>query len=106
SSRLKRSRGSDDANRRHQRTAGPGAASTQRGIVMAQLPNPYRCDGCGVLKGETNHWWYAASTLNAAGVAEWWIRQWNSDAESPAVIHLCGTECAIKKLSEFMGGKK
>ena len=69
---------------------------------MAQLPHPYSCDICGVIKKDSNNWWYAITTENG-----WTISPWDYPAmtDDPEVKHLCGIGCATKKLSEFMNAE-
>lgn len=62
----------------------------------------YTCDGCGAVKGSTNHWWRAVSGVT------WTMHPWDLPEEFIAdpemkVLHICGEQCAIKKFSEFMG---
>lgn len=67
--------------------------------------NVYRCDVCGVAKQESNHW-FLASQHGAHGPT-WSISTWTEvDARQDDVTHLCGQECAVKKLTEFMSGAK
>jgi hypothetical protein len=60
------------------------------------------CDGCGKVKGETNHW-YMVSNIDDEFVLTRWIE---ADQDSYSVSHLCGQACVISKLSEWMNPKK
>jgi hypothetical protein len=75
---------------------------------MAWLPNPIICDGCGVQKQPSNHWYYAE--IKPVSLTEdtpcFYLWEWDSRAEdrSKAYKHICGQACAIRLLNEFMGG--
>ncbi len=62
----------------------------------------YSCDGCGVPKKESNHWYFVR--LGSA----FHIYRWGSFIEggsdgSVLIRHFCGHACVQKKLSEWMG---
>lgn len=65
----------------------------------------YKCDGCGKMKGETNHWWimYASRDLDNAPMFQ--IYTWPSGTPSDGVKHICSQECAIKTISEWLGAQ-
>ena len=75
---------------------------------MAWLPNPIICDGCGVQKQPSNHWYYAE--IKPVSLTEdtpcFYLWEWDYPAEdrSKAYKHICGQACAIRLLNEFMGG--
>lgn len=55
------------------------------------------CDVCGKVKGQVNHWWIADIVMNFQ------LFTWSDDgAKQNNHIHLCGQECAVKKMSEWM----
>ena len=65
-----------------------------------------KCDGCGAVKGENNHWWKIAINneyhyhYDALGI-------YHADDLKGAAPYLdmCGEACVIKKVSEFLGQK-
>jgi hypothetical protein len=64
-----------------------------------KLPNPYKCDECGVLKGESNHWWRARFSKGL-----FTIRAWGSVTnETKGEFHLCSESCASKAMSRAIG---
>ena len=65
---------------------------------MATL-NTFICDVCGMQKKDTNHWWLLFIHADSIGLFKW-EAQSKEDA-----LHLCSESCAVKKISEFMGGK-
>jgi hypothetical protein len=56
----------------------------------------YKCDVCGKVKGDVNHWWLA---LNGERLI---VEPWRSDLVSDGFLHLCGAQCVQKKLNEFL----
>jgi hypothetical protein len=76
----------------------------------------FTCDVCGKTKQETNHWWILGSTIastydNDTMVSAFLLLPWESGEMEFKFIrgplqHLCGAECAQKKLSEFLGVKR
>jgi hypothetical protein len=49
------------------------------------------CDKCGVIKGDTNHWW-SLTVLNKA----FYARQFSldSDKDNENLKHVCGSACS------------
>ncbi len=71
---------------------------------MAEI-RQYVCDGCGVAKGATNHWYWMRK---GEGLH---IHRWDAEGEgiddmSIDILHLCGRACVLKKVEEFMGQTK
>ena len=63
-----------------------------------KLATPYKCDYCGKLKGEANHWW-----LRNTGASHFSLHRWDEDAvEDGAFEHICGQECATKAMAKWM----
>ncbi len=64
------------------------------------------CDGCGKVKGESNHWWWVAWDVN--GEPQLFIlpsgKEWEEHWDH--VFDLCGQACVIAKLSEWMNPKQ
>jgi hypothetical protein len=59
------------------------------------------CDGCGKTKQEANHWFrldQRSSTIVS-------LAKWENGALCAGELHLCGAECANKKISQFLGSK-
>ncbi len=68
---------------------------------MAKIEQ-YACDGCGIVKGEANHWW---KTRAGGGLRGFHLFTFASlDIEEP-IAHYCGQDCVIKALAAFMGEK-
>jgi hypothetical protein len=73
----------------------------------------YQCDVCGKTKGDVNHWWIARSA-KYGGNSIFTMTDWNDkalrsefdvqgrDVKEKKEFHLCGSECVIKKVNEFM----
>ena len=61
----------------------------------------FTCDRCGAQKGDVNHWWMANALLSS--VVFWPWR--DEDASSPNFRHLCGQQCVIAELNQFMQGQ-
>jgi len=66
----------------------------------------YLCDYCGRSKQESNQWWKMVTD----GATLLSIVPWHSphaarlNVDGAKLYHLCGHECAIAKVSVFMGG--
>lgn len=65
----------------------------------------YKCDVCGMLKGEGNRW--LIGTPTAIPDADYWpgyfLGDWTDRAASlPNAHHLCGENCAAIKQSEYI----
>lgn len=58
----------------------------------------YTCDVCQKQKQETNHWFLLLADSKWVSFCHWDSEQ----ANIGHIIHLCGQECATKKLSEFL----
>lgn len=60
------------------------------------------CDVCGKQKGEVNHWLMAYTDVQSASLT---ILRWDAKAfasEGNEFWHLCGAECVVKKVNEFL----
>ena len=57
----------------------------------------YICDGCGVEKGETNHWFH--SRVDSYGFT---VSGWDRAGQG---IH-CGEKCVLAALSKWMQERK
>jgi hypothetical protein len=65
-----------------------------------KLPQPYKCDYCGKIKGESNHWWLRVTYgPGQAFIVDEWSAQL---ADQGNVEHICSQECASKALSQWM----
>ena len=62
----------------------------------------YKCDVCGALKKEANHWFIA--TTGMVGYARFIIVPWGGSLPGSAddFLHLCGMGCAIKAMQSEM----
>ena len=63
--------------------------------------HPYKCDGCGKLKGETNQWWIIriARADGLIGLYRWG----QISADTAGVKHICSQACVIHAMSAWMG---
>lgn len=66
----------------------------------------FRCDVCGALKKESNHWWAAWRNWSTN---TFYVQPFESALHGQLNIacgenefHLCGQSCVNSKLSEFM----
>jgi hypothetical protein len=68
----------------------------------------YKCDGCGKMKGETNHWWLIMIQGAAMQMLPWQMAP-NPDAHGSdnarVFQHICSQACAIRLISEWMGAQ-
>lgn len=65
----------------------------------------FTCDVCGKAKQDVNHWWMLFEGESQTGTY-CAVYTWDGDIES--FKHLCGQECVIKAVNEWMqktGGK-
>jgi hypothetical protein len=61
----------------------------------------YKCDGCGKMKGETNHWWLIEFESGIFTVFCWLANV----AQHARAKHICSQACAIRVISEWMGAQ-
>lgn len=66
---------------------------------MAENPNPFTCDICGVHKGEQNHW-FRVWKDEADGLVV--IAPWGFDVEAAEHFHCCGEQHAVQKAAELL----
>lgn len=77
-----------------------------------RMPAPYKCDVCGRLKDESNHWWLRMRTENEKqppALGAFLLEPWDPDVadkqlrpECPLYEHICSESCAMKSLSQYM----
>lgn len=60
----------------------------------------FKCDACGKVKGETNHWFVILLQPRKIEVL-----QFEENWSKPGALHVCGSGCAMKRISERMGGE-
>ena len=64
-----------------------------------------RCAGpnCGVLKGNTNHWWMMWTARANDGTSVLSLAPWEDEiAVRESALPVCGEQCAHKLQSQFM----
>jgi hypothetical protein len=61
----------------------------------------WKCDVCGHQKQDVNHWWLITSMPGGVILLGPWIEEGALDAD----FHLCGRECAQKKIEEWMNAQ-
>jgi hypothetical protein len=73
----------------------------------------FKCDECGRLKQETNHWFRATAVHQGFVIVAWDFLTVQDGRALPIVkrdgralpeIHLCGMECAVKAMTKAMEG--
>lgn len=83
------------------------------------VENPFRCDGCGVAKGDANKWLlgfalmpgldadlnipspsYLSHVLTGYAIVQW--DEYFATTKDVPVHHLCSEACALKKQAEFI----
>ena len=62
----------------------------------------YRCNLCGVAKGEVNHWFLGVNLPTSVIVTPWD----KHDAEVSTIAHLCGSACVLKFVSSWLSGSR
>lgn len=79
-----------------------------------KIESPYRCDGCGIAKGEANHWLLGINMTTLCDVITvtggpslvgYAIVQWDLNLVDDAQLkphHLCGEKCALTKQAEYL----
>jgi hypothetical protein len=76
---------------------------------MNFIPSPkptFRCAGpnCGVLKGQSNHWWLMWTSQTDDNTPVVSLCPWDDRvAEKGDALPVCGELCAQKLQSQFMG---
>lgn len=59
----------------------------------------YKCDECGAVKAEANHWFLACIMFGPRFV----ITPWGSELpDTASPLHLCGLSCAVKAMQKSM----
>lgn len=66
----------------------------------------YKCDVCGVLKQEANHWFRAflrkSGSEGLSFILILWEGRYPATIGQPADMHLCGLQCATKAMHKAM----
>lgn len=68
----------------------------------------YKCDGCGRMKGETNHWWVLMQFFARMPGFQVFAASPEAEIEREGVYEswdFCGETCLMKKISELLGAK-
>ena len=70
---------------------------------MAEV-STFRCDECGKLKEEANHWFRAAEIAGPCFMLMTWgdSEELISPDEIEKTLHLCGMGCALKAMAKAM----
>jgi len=67
----------------------------------------YKCDGCGIQKGENNHWFKFRSYPNEGNGSEFIVNDWNNKSEDYAnTKHLCSDACVIRMVQSWLSAQK
>jgi hypothetical protein len=62
--------------------------------------SPFKCNYCGKLKEQSNHWWLRPITPSF--ILEPWE---DRNAAKPDIENICSETCAVKALSKWMGAQ-
>jgi hypothetical protein len=68
----------------------------------------FRCDECGKIKEEANHWYKAlVFRTPPAASKQFMVAPWDSPdlefvIEDERILHLCGMGCAVKAMTKAM----
>jgi hypothetical protein len=57
----------------------------------------YKCDVCGTVKGESNHWY-----IGSFDPAAFNIYPWEGERRGDWIKHICGQQCAQKFLENWL----
>ena len=60
--------------------------------------NSYKCDGCGIQKGETNHWYAISPTAVSIIVSAW--------HDGDGYAHYCSDACVVKAVQQWLSAQK
>lgn len=67
---------------------------------------PYYCDGCGVMRKETNHWFVMFTAKERKGEQRLHVSEWtDAIATLDSSKHICGHRCAHKLLDYWLEHK-
>lgn len=67
------------------------------------IPGQIKCDVCGAVKGETNHWLVAVTVSNRAGIM-FIPAECVEESRNPLAVYedICGHDCAHKHFSRWL----
>lgn len=83
-----------------------------------KIPYPYKCDYCGKLKEESNHWFLRPAAVVLLQMVEgqqgrpskeytFTLLCWDSSyIDKLGIEHICSEQCATKALSQWMASQK
>jgi hypothetical protein len=57
----------------------------------------FKCDVCGQIKGDTNHWFRIDT---GGGGLE--LHGWNAVQATPSTVDLCSDQCVIKTVQQWL----
>jgi hypothetical protein len=60
--------------------------------------NSYCCDGCGLSKGENNHWFAISASTPSIIVSAW--------HDGDGYDHYCSDACVIKAVQKWLSAQK
>ena len=63
----------------------------------------FKCDVCGIQKGETNHWYSLEKTVKNDNARLELLAAVFTD---PAYMHLCSDACVIKAVQQWLSAQK
>lgn len=67
----------------------------------------YKCDGCGIQRGDGNHWFKFRAYPNEGNGAEFIVNDWKSEGtEYPNTVHLCSDACVVKTVQAWLSAQQ
>ncbi len=60
----------------------------------------YKCDVCGRVKGENNHWFRVCTA--GPGLE---LHAWGTIASTETTVDLCSDECVVKTVQHWLNGQ-
>jgi hypothetical protein len=66
-------------------------------LEAAMKVDTYKCDVCGTVKGENNHWFRAET-----GIAGLELNPWGVMPASGSTVDLCSDQCVIKTVQKWL----
>ena len=65
------------------------------------IQQTYKCDGCGIAKQQTNHWFLITRHVEGYII----VHNWSGSADDSGVEHYCGAGCLGKAVSLWAAPK-
>jgi hypothetical protein len=62
----------------------------------------FKCDECGAIKQEVNHWWKLQRVEDGIVLRPFATQDCPGGQDVSEPLHLCGTQCVLKAISKAM----